>query len=98
MASPRSHNKYGLDRARRVDVAAAAAATRGAADGATQGVSEPPPRPTTTATVVPVAVVPATASEPPPTGALVPRPPEDFFCPHSLRRRLPALAPGPRLA
>jgi hypothetical protein len=41
--------------------------------------SEPPPRPTTTATVVPDAVVPPTASGPPATGALVPRPPEDFF-------------------
>jgi len=81
MALHRFLKKYGLDRARRLDVAAAAAATRGAADGATQGVPEPPPHPTTTATVVPVTVVPATASEPPPTGAFVPRPPADFFLP-----------------
>jgi hypothetical protein len=79
MALHRFLKKYGLDHARRLDVEPASAAARGTSDGATEGVSEPPVRSTTTATVVPDAVVPSTASGPPATGALVPRPPEDFF-------------------
>ena len=79
MALHRFLKKYGLDRARRLDVEVACAAARDASGGVTEGGSESPPRPTTTATVVPDTAVPATASEPPPTGTRVPRPPEDFF-------------------
>jgi transposase len=79
MALHRFLKKYGLNCARRLDVepaSAAAAGDRDSSDGVTERGSAPP---TTTAAVVPDTVVPPTASGPPATGALVPRPPADFF-------------------
>jgi hypothetical protein len=53
----------------------------------------PPP-----ATDEETAVTAIESLEQPATGAQVPSVPDDFFCPHPVRRRLPALAPSALLA
>jgi len=94
MALHRFLKKYGLDQASRV----VALPTPGPADAAPPAAGEQSADRCAGEAHSPAesVLVVGTAATPP-TPAL-PRPPQDFFCPHPVCRRLPAAAPGPRLA
>jgi hypothetical protein len=79
--------KYGLDSTRPVRTLPIAAPSAAARPAPERGDTPPAAAPRLD-----------TAAAPPAPGVPVPLPPQDFFCPHPLRRRLPDAAHGSELA